>query len=58
MFAHFASKIAKSDYFRGFYFSLSLSHVLGNNTYNLCLYKGLKIKILFKEFHILGLFQA
>ena len=31
MFAHFGSKIAKSDYFRGFYFSQSLSHILGNN---------------------------
>ena len=28
MFAHFGSKIAKSGYFRGFYFSQSLSHIL------------------------------
>ena len=31
VFAHFVSKIAKSDYFRGFYFSQSLCKVLGNN---------------------------
>ena len=31
IFAHFGSKIAKSDYFRGFYFSQSLSHILGND---------------------------
>ena len=30
-FAYFESKIAKSDYLRGFYFSQSLSHILGNN---------------------------
>ena len=28
IFAHFESKIAESDYFRGFYFSQSLSHIL------------------------------
>ena len=30
VFTHFGSKIAKSDYFRGFYFSQSLSHIPGN----------------------------
>ena len=28
IFAHFESKIAESDYFRGFCFSQSLSHIL------------------------------
>ena len=31
MFARFGSKIAECDYLRGFYFSQSLSHILGNN---------------------------
>ena len=31
LIAHFKSKIAKSDYFRGSYFSQSLSHILGIN---------------------------
>ena len=31
IFAYFGSNRAKSDYFRGFYFSQSFSHILGNN---------------------------
>ena len=33
IFANFGPKIAESDYFRGFYFSLSVfkSHILANN---------------------------
>ena len=55
MFAHFGSKIAEGDYFRGFYFSQSLSYILGNNiTSPSSLSKGLKIKILVKKFHILA----
>ena len=55
MFSHFGSKIAESDYFRGFYFSQSLSQILGNNiTSPFSLSKGLKIKILFKKFRILA----
>ena len=53
IFARFRSKTAKSDHFRGLYFSQSLSHILGNK-YNFCLYEGLKINILLKEFHILA----
>ena len=51
MFACFGSKIAKSDYIRGLYFSQSLSHILGNK-YNFSLSEELRIKILLKEFHI------
>ena len=43
MFDRFESKIAKCDYFRGFYVSQCLSHVLGNNIYSCCLYKAVII---------------
>ena len=51
MFAHFGSKIAKMTILEVLTLvSQSLSHIFANNI--ACLYKGLKIKILFKEFNI------
>ena len=54
MFAHFRSKVAKCDYFRGFYFCQSVFKSHTWSKYNFSLPKGLKIKILFKKFHILA----
>ena len=54
LFACFVSKIAKSDYFRGLYFSWLVFIYKSHTCNNFYLFEGLKIKILLKEFHIVA----